>query len=149
MGTSIEYPKSVKSTTALIVSTLEKVPVKSEFIFFLGKFFFVCTITTNGHRVRWYDNNEPLRHSSTNFPEGTLVYHMYISVGDRVRSPSIEYYAPSALGEKRVGFIDCGLHWGSIIFLVVCMCQVPGTAYVLSPWYAFATTMRRSFMTSA
>ena len=32
------------------------------------------------------------------FEQGYLVYHMYISAGDRVRPPNKGYYAPGALG---------------------------------------------------
>ena len=42
-------------------------------------------------------------------------YRKYISVGDRVRPPGRGYYAPSALGEERVGVIDCGPSLGGYI----------------------------------
>ena len=66
---------------------------------------------------------------------------MYIRVGDRVRPPSRGHYVPAALGEGHVvGVIDCGRSLLFIpLFRVVCMYQVPGIVYLLSPRYALPT----------
>ena len=56
------------------------------------------------------------------------LYHIYISVGDRVRPPSKGCYAPAALGEQRVRVIDCGPSPGGCV-IPGAMYQVPSTVY--------------------
>ena len=73
------------------------------------------------------------------------MYRMCISFGDRDRGPGMYQQGtthPSALGEERVGVIDCGPSLGDYIVLDI---YVPGTRYIfLTPWYTLPVICIRS-----